>query len=353
MAAWLALPMRPARAAEPSPAAEFAQVIAGRAIRFPEDEGAHPEFRTEWWYVTGWLNESSAPLGFQITFFRTRPHPESGNPSRFAPRDIIIAHAAVSERTHGRLRHAQRVARAGFGLAEAATDRMDVKLDDWRLHADAGRYLASIDVSDFALDLRFERTQAPLLQGDEGYSRKGPRPASASYYYSHPQLAVAGTVRLDQRRLDVAGSAWLDREWSSEYLDPDAVGWDWVGINLDNGGALMAFRMRKHDGGQHWAGATHRTAAGVRRSFEPGEVRWEVVRRWRSPRTGADYPVAVRVHVGEAAYDIEPMFDDQENDTRITTGAVYWEGAVVVNRDGRRVGRGYLELTGYAGKLRL
>lgn len=353
MAAWLVLPMRSTRAAEPSSVAEYAPVIAGRPIRFPHDEGAHPEFRTEWWYVTGWLNESTSPLGFQITFFRTRPHPDSGNPSRFAPRDIIIAHAAVSERAHGRLRHAQRVARAGFGLAEAATDRMDVKLDHWRMHADAGHYIARIETNDFELDLRLERTQAPLLQGDAGYSRKGPKPASASYYYSHPQLVVAGKLRLDRRRLDVAGSAWLDHEWSSEYLDPDAVGWDWIGINLDDGGALMAFRMRDRNGAQHWASATYRTAAGVRRSFSTDEVRWEVVRRWRSPRTGADYPVAVRVHVGDTRYDVEPMFDDQESDSRITTGAIYWEGAVVAKRDGRRVGRGYLELTGYAGKLRL
>jgi len=230
---------------------------------------------------------------------------------------------------------------------------MDVKLDDWRMHAETNRYLARIGATDFDLILDFERTQPPLLQGDGGYSRKGPKPTSASYYYSDPQLAVSGTLRLDKRKLNVTGSAWLDHEWSSEYLDPEAVGWDWIGINLDDGSALMAFRMRNRTGGQHWASATHRTATGVRQSFNASEVRWEIKRRWRSPRTGTDYPVAVQVQIGDSPYDIEAMFDDQENDTRLTTGAVYWEGAVIVSREGNRVGRGYLELTGYAGKLRL
>jgi predicted secreted hydrolase len=334
-------------------AADFAAVVPGRPIRFPEDEGSHPEFRTEWWYVTGWLDGRGIPLGFQLTFFRSRPHPDSGNPSRFSPREIIIAHAAVSERAHGRLRHAQRVARAGFGLAQAASGRMDVRLDDWRFAAEDARYLARIRSDELDFDLRFERTQPPLLQGDQGYSRKGPKPASASYYYSHPHLAVSGRLRLGKQALDAAGSAWLDHEWSSEYLDPDAAGWDWIGINFDDGSALMAFRMRGKDGAALWAAATLRTAAGERRSYAPAEVRWEPRRRWRSPRTGADYPVAPRVWIADTVLDIEPLFDDQENDTRLTTGAVYWEGAVIVSRDGRRAGRGYLELTGYAGGLRL
>jgi len=136
-------------------------------------------------------------------------------------------------------------------------------------------------------------------------------------------------------------------------MDSNAVGWDWAGINLDGGGALMAFRMRARDGGQHWAAATLREADGSTRLFRPDEVRWSVKRRWRSPRTGADYPVAMRVAVGDIAVDLDPMMDDQENDTRLSTGAVYWEGATTATRDGKRIGRGYLELTGYTGPLRI
>ncbi|MGH8664356.1 MAG: lipocalin-like domain-containing protein [Burkholderiales bacterium] len=330
----------------------FTPVVPGRVLRFPEDEGSHPGFRTEWWYVTGWLDGAGEPLGFQVTFFRARPHPASGNPSRFDPRDILILHAAVSERAHGRLRHVQRAARAGFGLAEAATGRTAVHIDDWYLRTNAAGYATRIDADDFTLDLQLDPTQPPLLQGDGGYSRKGPRPESASYYYSLPHLRVGGQVRIEGRTRDVRGSAWFDHEWSSEYMAPQALGWDWTGINLDDGSALMAFRMRSRDGGTFWAAATLRRAQ-QRRTFAPDEVLWSPKRTWRSPRTGATYPVAMELRVGDLRVELVPMMDDQENDARITTGAVYWEGAVTALVHGRPAGRGYMELTGYTGKLDL
>jgi len=331
----------------------YAPVIAGVPIRFPQDEGSHPDFRTEWWYVTGWLHAGTDPFGFQITFFRTRPHPPSGNPSRFDPQELLIAHAAVSERAHGKLRDAQRIARAGFGLAQARTGRTEVWIDDWRLHADGGSYAGRIDAREFALDLRFEPTQAPLLQGHDGYSQKGPNAHSASYYYSLPQLRTSGRIKLSGEWRSVQGASWLDHEWSSEAMDADAAGWDWAGINFDDGSALMIFRMRAKGGGLHWAAATLRTADGTRRTYAPSEVAWTPGRRWRSPRTGATYPVAPGIRVGDLALDLVPMMDDQENDARVSTGAVYWEGAVTALRAGRRVGLGYLELTGYTRPLKL
>ena len=344
----LAAPFAGSAAAPP-----FAPVVPGRVLRFPDDEGSHPEFRTEWWYITGWLGEAQVPIGFQITFFRTRPHADSGNPSRFDPKHLLIAHAAISEPAHGRLRHAQRIARAGFGLAQSAVGRLDIALDGWSLAAQGERYLARIPADEFELALEFQRTQPPLLQGDRGYSRKGPHPRLASYYYSHPHLRVQGSIRSGKQALTVSGQAWFDHEWSSEILAANAVGWDWMGINLDDGASLMAFRLRTKDGDPYWAGATHRSVAGEQRTFAPSEIAWMPRRIWRSPRTGADYPVAMRVRIGDTTYDIEPLFDDQENDTRITTGAIYWEGAVTAKQDGRALGRGYLELTGYAGRLRM
>ena len=354
--AWIArtaaLLLSPSAARGAVPA--FAPVVPGHTLRFPHDEGSHPGFRTEWWYVTGWLDAASAPLGFQITFFRTRPHADAGNPSRFTPSHILIGHAALSEPRHGRLRHAQRVARIGFGLAEARQGVMDIQLDQWQLTTRDGHYAARIPaVEGVGLDLRFVPTQPPLKQGTDGYSRKGPRPESASYYYSLPHLEVSGSVQSGSERRRVSGSAWLDHEWSSEYMDPAAVGWDWIGINLDDGAAVMAFRMRGRDGSQLWAGATIRGHSQASHSFTPEAVVWAPLRLWQSPRTGARYPVAMRVNIGETLLELEPLFDDQENDTRLTTGAVYWEGAVTAHRGGKRVGRGYLELTGYASKLRM
>jgi predicted secreted hydrolase len=334
-------------------AATYAPVRPGATLSFPRDHGAHPHFRTEWWYVTGWLEADGRPLGFQVTFFRTRPQVDQANPSRFAAKQILFAHAAVSDPKVGRLLHDQRIARAGFGLAEADERDTDVLLQDWRLRRLAdGRFAAKVKGRDFALDLTFAPTQPVLLQGENGYSAKGPSPAQASHYYTIPQLAVRGTLVRDGRRVPVTGKAWLDREWSSTLLDPKAVGWDWAGINLDDGGALTVFQVRDKAGRAVWAGGSLRDAGGRLTVFKPTDVRFETLRRWRSPRTGALYPVERRVRVrtpgGERVFVLRPLFDDQELDSRAGGGPVYWEGAVRTNG-----GRGYLELTGYAAPLAL
>ena len=192
-----------------------------------------------------------------------------------------------------------------------------------------------------------------MLNGDRGYSQKGPRPESASYYYSVPHLAVGGSVTREGVTAKVTGEAWLDHEWSSDYLDPDAVGWDWTGINFDDGSALMAFRIRSKDGTTHWSGATLRSADGTMRTLSPQDIVMTPQRQWRSERTAVLYPTHWLVRVGELNFELQPLFEDQENDTRATTGAIYWEGAVSAKRNGQVIGRGYLELTGYGAALKL
>ncbi|HUP94613.1 MAG TPA: carotenoid 1,2-hydratase [Burkholderiales bacterium] len=333
---------------------EFAKVIAGYRFRFPWDEGSHPAFRVEWWYVTGWVEAPArAPMGFQVTFFRARPQIDERNPSAFTPRQIMIAHAALSDESRGRLAHDQRVARAAFGLGGADEGRTRAWIDDWSLTQDGASYHARIAAADFGLDLAFTQTQPPLLQGDEGVSRKGPRADSASYYYSVPQLKVTGMITEPRKRYAVSGSAWLDHEWSSSYMDERAVGWDWIGINFDDGGALMVFRMRDRAGAKLWAGGTYRSADGVRRTFKPEEIEVKPLRIWQSARTGASYPVAWAIRVAALELAVVPLMDDQESDTRASTGAVYWEGAVRAMRDNKPIGRGYLELTGYLQPLKL
>jgi len=330
-----------------SPVTPFKQVVPGYRLRFPHDEGSHPDFRIEWWYITGWLEAAASPLGFQITFFRARPDLKDDNPSAFTPRQILIAHAAVSDPRVGKLIRAQRAARNAFALAGADQGRTRVWVDDWMLEQRDRRYFARVAARDFALDLVLDPTQPPLLQGEHGVSRKGPRPESASYYYSLPHLDVRGAVTRAQGRQAVAGRAWLDHEWSSQYLDQRAQGWDWIGINLEDGGALVAFRMRDKQGASLWAGGTHRRADGGIRVLAPDEIRFTPRRRWRSSRTGAEYPVAFLVQAGALEFTLEPLMDDQENDTRASSGTIYWEGAVRAQRDGKPLGLGYLELTGY------
>ena len=337
-----------------APAApDYPVVRPGVALVFPRDHGAHPAFRTEWWYVTGQLVSRGSPIGFQITFFRTTPRTDTANPSRFAPKQVLFAHAALSDPAVGRLLHGERAARQGFGLAQAKIGDTDVAIRDWRLvRLRDGRFRAVVSTRDFALSLILTPTQPPLPQGAGGYSRKGPRPEQASYYYSLPQLRARGTLSRGGRAEAVAGSAWLDREWSSDYLGTAAIGWDWTGINLDDGGALMAFRIRGRDGGTIWAGGSLRDGGGRMVRFAPEDVRFAPVSWWRSPRTGARYPVAQDVHVrlpgGIRRFRLTPLFADQELDARRGGQPVYWEGAVSVPG-----GRGYLELTGYAAPLRM
>jgi predicted secreted hydrolase len=332
----------------------FPRVVPGAPLRFPRDHGSHPEFRIEWWYVTGWVRtEDGTDYGIQVTFFRNRTRIGEDNPSRFAPRQLLFAHAALADAQHGRLRHDQRVARAGFGLAEAREETMGVAIGEWSLGLTEGRFVARIAAREFALDLTFVPTQTPLLQGDAGYSRKGPAAAQASHYYSLPHLDVVGSVDAEGRRRRVTGTAWLDHEWSSELMAPEAVGWDWAGINLADGGAFMAFRMRDRTGAALWAGGAHRTASGETRILAPSEIGFFPRRSWRSPRTGIEYPVTMGIEAPGAAYVLEPLLADQELDSRASTGTIYWEGAVRAFAASGEVGRGYLELTGYGKPLRL
>jgi predicted secreted hydrolase len=338
---------------------EWAPVRPEPPMRFPEDFGAHPDHRTEWWYVTGWLaRPGAADAGFQLTFFRTRTAHPAANPSRFAPTQLVLAHAALALPERGRLLHAERSARAGFGLAgaEAGDTRVWIGAgaDAWSLRRDpgSGRYRTRIAARDFAFELELDPRAPPLLQGRAGFSRKGSGEAQASRYYSRPQMGVAGRIRVGAADARVEGLAWFDHEWSSEILDERAVGWDWTGLNLDDGGALMAFRIRDRDGGVAWRDATVREGRDgpVRTGLSP---QWTTIRHWRSARSGATWPVSMRVRVAGRDLELRPLFDDQELDARGSTGTTYWEGAVTAFEAGRRVGRGYLELTGYAGALRL
>ncbi len=335
-------------------AVTYPAVTVGTPMAFPRDHGSHPEFRTEWWYVTALLRDSGgADVGVQITFFRNRPGLAEDRQSRFAPRQLLFAHAAVALPERARLVVDERAARAGFGLAEASLRTTDVHIGDWSL-VDAGdRYVARIPAREFTFELAFAPTQPPLVQGEGGVSRKGPSPTQASHYYSVPQLAASGTMTIGGHARDVTGVAWLDHEWSSEYLASDARGWDWTGLNLDDGSALMAFRIRNRASATYWAGGAMRDAAGRVTVFAPGDVHFTSLRTWRSARTGIEYPVAVRIQAGTFEATLEPLFDDQELDARGSVGTVYWEGAVTARRESRTLGRGYLELTGYGEPLRL
>jgi predicted secreted hydrolase len=326
----------------------FAPVLPGKTLEFPRDRGAHPGHRIEWWYVTGVVD---GEVGFQVTFFRVRNPDAEKNPSRFAPKQLLFAHAALSDPANKQIVHAQKAARVLDGLVEARESETGLRLDDWTLERAGAAYRTRIEAPDFALDLELAPTQEPMLQGERGFSRKGPTTAHASYYYSEPHLAVSGTIVSGGKRRPVKGVAWLDHEWSSELLAADATGWDWLGANLEGGVALMAFRIRGKDGSTLWANAALRRPQPGPPPKAEGEVRFKPLRLWKSPRTGVEYPVEMEVRLGERTWKLEPILDDQELDARASTGTLYWEGAVRVTSSNAPGGVGYLELTGYGERV--
>ena len=312
------------------------------ALDFPRDHAAHPAYRTEWWYLTGWLKDGSgAPIGFQVTFFRSRPAIDQDNPSRFAAKQVVMAHAALSDPKRGRLVHDQRVSRLGFGRAAASESTLDLALDDWRWQGGAdGGFAIHVPAKGFTLELSTAPTQPILIEGPNGVSAKGS--GAASRYYSEPHMTIS--AELDGRKL--TGEAWFDHEWSSTLLPDGAVGWDWAALDLDDGASLMAFRIRDAGGKTLWTGGTWRGREGPPVFLGDDSVRFTPRRRWHSPQSGADYPVETDLEVtlsGEKRlFSLRPLLDAQELDSRLAGGPIYWEGAVSCDQ-----GRGYLELTGY------
>jgi predicted secreted hydrolase len=352
-----------------------ATAITPTRLRFPRDHGSHPQSRIEWWYITGHTRvgdgDGARVFGFQLTFFRSRVDATQQMVSRFAARQLLFAHAALTDVKGKHFWHDQRIARAGFDVASASENDADLRLHDWSLQRRDGQYRARIPANGFSLQLDFTPTQPVLLQGDAGWSRKGPQSTQASHYYSHPQLAFQGHVGVAGERLVVSGdgarnanaqftpargAAWLDHEWSDSLLHADAVGWDWLGINLYDGSTLTAFRVRDKNGDALWDGGSFRHPKlndGIRPyGFSRGEAVFQAVRAWKSPLTNTSYPVEWLLRTPAEHYVLRALLDNQELDSRNSTGAVYWEGLCdLFDSQRQHVGRGYLELTGYARPL--
>ncbi len=327
-------------------------------LQFPRDHGSHPDFQTEWWYITGHATSGTRQFGFQLTFFRSRVASTQAMTSHFAAKQLLLAHAALTDVQGQKLWHDQRLARAGFDVAEASEADTRLRLLDWSLMREPGppsTFTAHLPAADFTLDLRLTATQPPLLQGQQGLSRKGPQAEQASYYVSQPQLQVAGTLTLQGRPFKIdTGRAWLDHEWSQAVLHPEAVGWDWIGMNLDNGDALTAFHLRRADGSALWAGGSYRSAEGKLQTFAADAVTFTPKRTWLSPQSQGRYPVEWQVQTPAGTFSVHATVDAQELDSRASTGTQYWEGlSTLRDATGRTVGQGYLEMTGYVGRLRL
>jgi len=328
-------------------------------LRFPADHASHPEYRVEWWYYTGNLQaDDGRRFGFQVTFFRVGVDPAPANPSRWAVRDLHMAHLALTDVASGLHLVDERLNRAGVGWAGANTERLEVWNDDWRAELRDGvhQLTARSGDGDFGVDLRLDPVRGPTLHGQNGFSQKGAAASNASHYYSLTRLETTGSIVVDGTPVAVAGLSWMDHEFGTTFLDASQLGWDWFSLQLDDGTDVMLYRLRQTgDRVDPRSSGTIVLPDGDVRRLDAAEFRLTPARDWTSPASGARYPVDWRLELPSAGLDltVSAVVDAQELRTPRSTGVTYWEGTVVVggSRDGTPVtGRGYLEMTGYAGR---
>ena len=338
----------------------FALVDGSRSLHFPEDLGAHDDFRTEWWYYTGNLQTSEGRhFGFELTIFRVGLLPPTvtlPTDSQWYSHSAYFAHFALSDISNEKFYAFDRYSRPGPGLAGAQGDPYRVWLEDWNIAEQMpGVYRLQATQAEIALDLTLTDEMGIVLHGENGYSRKGEAVTNASYYYSQPRLGAEGVVRLKGVEYRVSGLAWNDHEFSSSELDENQIGWDWFSLQFEDGPALMLFQLRERGGGisASSSGTFIMMADGTPQAFQKDDFELKVLREWHSPHTGGIYPSSWEIKLQEpnCLLQVQPWMADQEIHFPTVT---YWEGAVRFEgtcQGAAMRGNGYVELTGYIGDL--
>jgi predicted secreted hydrolase len=329
-------------------------------FEFPRDHAAHPEFRTEWWYYTGHLDAGGATYGFELTFFRVGIDPALARTgSEWSLHTLYFAHFALSDLGGRRFLFEEKIARPALGIAGADSTRLRTWIDDWSvtLAEDGVTHRLVAAGEDFAIDLALAPGKPPVIHGENGVSQKAEGVGRASHYYSLTRLAGTGTLTLNDRALPVKSVAWMDHEFGSNQLAAGQRGWDWFSLQLDDGRDLMLYRMRRDDGtADPWSSGTLIDRDGRARHLKLDAFRIAETATWKSPKSGGTYPAAWRIEVPgeELVLRVEPVMADQELVTGGAAGVIYWEGSVRASGTARGApiaGRGYVELTGYAGRV--
>ncbi|MBT8042370.1 MAG: hypothetical protein KJN98_04315 [Pontiella sp.] len=332
---------------------------AHHIFSFPHDYGSHPEFRIEWWYLTG---QFAAPAGdrygFQATFFRYAFQPGAGAGSdAFGTNHLFMAHMALTDETRERFVHEERFNRDGWD-AFAAVGDLDLRNGNWTLRRTEGETMelsASIGV-DTRMNLIFTPAKPKVFFGENGLSKKGADASACSWYITYPRLITEGQLGLDGKTIDVSGEAWMDHEISSSQLSRDQVGWDWLSVRFEDQSELMLYILRDAAGRPDpFSTLAWVTKEGDVHQSGPENFSWEVLDTWTSPETGATYPVHVKLSGRRPdgspfMITVRPWMEAQELHGKLG-GISYWEGACDILEDGRVTGKAYMELTGYANEL--
>ncbi|MGQ9509663.1 MAG: lipocalin-like domain-containing protein [Thermodesulfobacteriota bacterium] len=328
---------------------------------FPRDHGSHPEFRTEWWYFTGNLNDSlKKSYGFQLTFFRQGIFPKAKDiKSPWSIRDVYLAHFTLTDVSKRQFWFSERASRKGPGLSGASEKEMDIWLLNWRAKMERKRIGLEARHQEMVLSLDLYPRKPIIFHGANGLSQKGPGKGQASYYFSYTDLEIKGKIKtpLSQEPFQVDGIGWFDHEFGSNQLDSNQIGWDWFSLHLSDGQDLMIYLLREKDGTIEPSSSgtlVKRSGEGIHLTLS--DIRVEVLDYWKSSKSGGRYPSRWRIKVPSyrIELDVSPLVSSQELITESSTGIIYWEGAV--EGMGRSAGKpiackGYIELTGYARTL--
>jgi predicted secreted hydrolase len=336
----------------------FQQADKRKTLSFPADFGPHPDYQTEWWYYTGNLEtDTGRHFGYQLTFFRRALVPSGERQIRdsaWASDQVYMAHFAVSDTASGDHYPYERFSRGAAGLAGAGAEPFQVWLENWQVQQiDSDHYHLIAQQDGIEVDLLLQDEKGPILHGDQGYSQKGDQAGNASHYFSQTRLVSTGRIEIDGEQFFVDGLSWMDHEYSTSALSSGQIGWDWFSIQLDEGSELMLFQIRRADGSiDSYSSGTLIDPDGSTHSLGVQDFNIKSGRTWRSPNTGAEYPVQWEIYIPEYDLDLSltPYMLDQEMDLSFT----YWEGAVEVSGTyrGRRIqGRGFVEMTGYAASM--
>lgn len=355
-------------APNPDSSPAWREAMPGYQFSFPRDHAAHPENRIEWWYYTGNLRtESGRRFGYQLTFFRIGVVREPANPSRWALRDLYMAHFAISDIDKQSFHSFERINRAGVGWAGAGVSGRNAQdpgqqagvrvwNEDWDAMIEEGSHTLRASEEGFSLDLKLTPSKSEVVHGENGISQKGASAGNASHYYSVTRLESFGKILIDGETLDVSGQSWMDHEFGTSFLEEQQVGWDWFSIQLEDGRELMLFQIRRRDGSidsrssgtliEADGGAIHLGNDDF--SLVPGQP-------WRSPESGASYPTSWEIDLKRHGLllRVTAAFEGQELRAHESTGVTYWEGSVAIeglHRQQKIRGLGYLEMTGYAGE---
>jgi len=342
----------------------FLSVAGPCNLVFPKDHGSHPGYRTEWWYYSGNLEgDSGEPYGFQLTFFRSQisaPGDEKKWPvphSAWRTQQVYAGHAAISDINGKRHLQSETMARGALAMAGVSRQASNtlVFIKNWSARIETERQLLTAVADHFSYKFRLIPVKPPVLHGRSGYSLKGSTPERASCYYSFSRLKTSGDLTIDGKTIAVRGSSWMDHEFSTAPIEPGIIGWDWFSLQLSDQTEIMIFLLRKEKGGLHAASSgTFIDGSGKSLHLTKDDFRVEVLDKWVSPRSRAVYPVRWRIKVFPLAIQltVRANMSDQEMRTQDTSGVTYWEGSVSIAgsvAENPVSGKGYAELTGYAG----